>query len=303
MKTPRHLLVFFLTATVLAAAERDYVESFDSLYNNLTVERRGTVVELRARSRSTQALESAVDLSDPLKLVVNYTRTLYAALFFQPKPERVLMIGLGGAGFHRLFAAAYPQTLLQTVELDPTVLELCQTRLGFQPTKQTPVALLDGRMFVKRDTGKWDWRIIDAFRGGFVPPHLKTEEFYRECAARLSERGVFVSNLHAGNELYYSDLKTIRAVFPQVVLFATANSGNVIACAVNYREPVISDPANWPAVAQLQQPVMAGRLDLAAIRREQTDWPSEYVTRARLLTDDFAPVEFLNTVKANNTLK
>jgi len=92
-------------------------------------------------------------------------------------------------------------------------------------------------------------------------------------------------------------------VFPQVVLFATANSGNVIACAVNYREPVITDPANWPAVAQLQQPVMAGRLDLAAIRREQTDWPDAYVARARLLTDDFAPVEFLNTVKANNTLK
>jgi spermidine synthase len=303
MKTPRHLLVFFLTATVLAAAERDYVESFDSLYNNLTVEKRGTVVELRARSRSTQALESAVDLSDPLKLVVNYTRTLYAALFFQPKPERVLMIGLGGAGFHRLFAAAYPQTLLQTVELDPTVLELCQTRLGFQPTKQTPVALMDGRMFVKRDTGKWDWLILDAFRGGFVPPHLKTEEFYRECAARLSEHGVFVSNLHAGNELYYSDLKTIRAVFPQVVLFATVNSGNVIACAVNYREPIITDSASWPAVAQLQQPVMAGRLDLAAIRREQTDWPGEYVARARLLTDDFAPVEFLNAVRANNTSK
>jgi spermidine synthase len=71
MKIPSHLLVFFLTATVLAAAERNYVESFDSLYNNLTVERRGSVVELRARSRSTQALESAVDLSDPLKLVVN----------------------------------------------------------------------------------------------------------------------------------------------------------------------------------------------------------------------------------------
>ena len=303
MKIFHHLLVFFVTATVLAAAERDYVESFDSLYNNLTVERRGTVVELRARSRSTQALESAVDLSDPLKLVVNYTRTLYAALFFQPKPERVLMIGLGGAGFHRLFAAAYPQVLLQTVELDPTVLELCETRLGFQPTKQTPVALLDGRMFVKRDTGKWDWLILDAFRGGFVPPHLKTEEFYRECAARLSEHGVFVSNLHAGNELYYSDLKTIRAVFPQVVLFATANSGNVIACAVNYREPAITDPANWPAVAALQQPAMAGRLDLAAIRRELAEWPDAYVARARLLTDDFAPVEFLNTVKANNTLK
>jgi len=303
MKISRHLSVFLLAAATLAGAEQDYVESFDSLYNSLTVEKRGTVVELRARSRGRQALESAVDLGDPLKLVVNYTRTLYAALFFQPKPERVLMIGLGGAGFHRLFAAAYPQSLLQTVELDPQVLELCRTHLGFQPTAQTPVALMDGRMFVKRDTGKWDWLILDAFRGGFVPPHLKTEEFYRECAARLSERGVFVSNLHSGNELYFSDLKTICAVFPQVVLFATANSGNVIAFAVNYRKPVVTDPANWPPVAELQQSAMTGRLDLAAIRRERTDWPQAEIDRAQLLTDDFAPVEFLNTVKANNTVK
>ena len=66
MKIFYHLPVFLLAAAVLAGAERDYVENFDSLYNNLTVEKRGTVVELRARSRSTQALESAVDLSDPL---------------------------------------------------------------------------------------------------------------------------------------------------------------------------------------------------------------------------------------------
>ena len=159
--------VSLLLAVPLFAAEKsgDYVESFDTTYNSLTVERRGTVVELRARSRRGEYVESAVDLSDPLKQVVAYTRTLYAGLFFQPKPERVLMIGLGGAGFHRLFTSAYPQTLLQTVELDPKVLELTQSRLGFQPTDKTPVAVLDGRLYVKRSQQKWDWLILDAFRG------------------------------------------------------------------------------------------------------------------------------------------
>jgi spermidine synthase len=303
MKTLRHLFCLLSGVVTLAAAEGDYVRSYDSLYNSLTVEKRGNIVELRARSRGREALESAVDLSDPQKLVVAYTRTLYAGLFFQPKPQRVLMIGLGGAGFHRLFAVCYPQTLLQTVELDPKVFELCQSQLGFQPTAQTPVALQDGRLFVKRNREQWDWIILDAFRGGFVPPHLKTEEFYRECAARLSDRGVFISNLHSGTALYYADLKTIQAVFPQVVLFATADSGNVIACAVNYRTPSILDAAQWPAVADLVQPPMQGRLDLAAVRAERTPLPLEELKEAKLLTDDFAPVEFLNTVKANNTVK
>lgn len=288
-------------AAQAAAPAGDYVENFDTIYNSLTVEKRGSIVELRARSRGIEALESAVDLKDPLQLVVAYTRTLYAALFFQPQPQRVMMIGLGGAGFHRLFAAAYPDTLLQTVELDPKVLELTKSRLAFEPTAKTPVALMDGRMFVKRDRQTWDWIILDAFRGGFVPPHLKTEEFYRECAARLGDSGVFVSNLHATTELYYSDVKTIQAVFPQVVLFQTEGRGNVIACAVKYRQPVITDPSKWPSIEALNRPVFAGRLNLDTIRRERAPLPANQVRAARVLTDDFAPVEFLDAIKNNNT--
>lgn len=292
----------FLTVAAAAPAPAgDYSEHFDTIYNSLTVEKNGSVVELRARSRRGEALESAVDLSDPLKLVVPYTRTLYGALFFQPEPKRVLMIGLGGAGFHRLFAAAYPESLLHTVELDPKVVELCETRMAFKPTGRTPVTTMDGRMFVKRNRESWDWIILDAFRGGFVPPHLKTEEFYRECAARLSDRGVFVSNLHATSELYHSDIKTIQAVFPQVVLLATDRRGNVIAFGVKYREPVITDPAKWPATKELLRAPFEGRLDLDAIRAEHVPIPTRSLRSAKVLSDDFAPVEFLDALKRGNT--
>lgn len=290
-----------LSLLLAGAGVQGAIEHYDTMYNSLTVEQNGTVVELRARSRRGESLESAVDLSDPLKLVVPYTRTLYSALFFQPHPRRVLMIGLGGAGFHRLFTAAYPDALLQSVELDPKVLELCESRLGFHPTDHTPVALTDGRMFIKRDRQTWDWIVLDAFRGGYVPPHLKTEEFYRECANRLADDGVFVTNLHSNTELYYADLRTLQAVFPQVVLFGTKGRGNVIACAVKYRKPAVTDPATWPAIRTLERPPFAGRLDLAAIRAEHIPLPTREIEAARVLTDDFAPVEFLDTVQTNDT--
>lgn len=297
-----HLYVFIASlVAVVPAAEGDFVENFDTIYNSLTVEKRGNIVEMRARARGSEALESAVDLSDPLQLVVHYTRSLYGALYIHPKPQRVLMIGLGGAGFHRLFSAAFPDSLLHTVELDPKVFELCQTRMQFKPTANTPVTIMDGRMFVKRDKQQWDWLVLDAFRGGFVPPHLKTEEFYRECAARLTDRGVFVSNLHATSQLYYSDLKTIQKVFPQVVLFETLGRGNVIACGVKYKTPIITDPARWPTAAAVSAPAFAGRLDMADVRREHTLFPVNRMMIAKVLSDDFAPVEFLDTLKANNS--
>ena len=301
MKIHRLLFLPLLLLPALAAEKTgDYVESFDTTYNSLTVERRGSVVELRARSRRGEYIESAVDLNDPLKQVVGYTRTLYSGLFFQAKPARVLMIGLGGAAFHRLFTAAYPSVLLQTVELDPKVLELTQSRLGFKPTAQTPVALMDGRLYVKRSTQKWDWIILDAFRGGYVPPHLKTQEFYRECSDRLADTGVFITNLHATTELYYADLKTLKSVFPQVVLFNTNGRGNVIACAVKYKTPVVTEPSAWPDPATLNPPLQ-DRVDLRLVRSELIPWPIAEVARAQLLTDDFAPVEFLDVMKTNNT--
>lgn len=317
MKTTIRVFLAMLTMAGLAACSRgeeksaaagrrdhgrDYVERFDTIYNSLTVEKRGSIVELRARSRRGEALESAVDLDDPLRLVVAYTRSLYAGLFFEPEPRRVLMIGLGGAGFHRLFSEAFPESVLHTAELDPKVFELARERMRFEPTPNTPVTIMDGRMFVKRNRETWDWIILDAFRGGYVPPHLKTEEFYRECAARLSDRGVFMSNLHATSELYYSDVKTIQKVFPQVVLFETAGRGNVIACAVKYRAPDVTNPAAWPAVESLMRPEFAGRLDLDAIRREHAPLPRAAAMRnAKVMTDDFAPVEFLDAMKTGNT--
>lgn len=303
------LLAFLLCGPALSPAAEtalppaavpagDSLETYDTLYNHLTVERHGSLVELRARSRRGVFLESAVNLADPLNLQVAYTRTLFAAAYFQPKPARVLMLGLGGAGFHRLFAASYPAAVLQTAELDPKVFELCQTALGFKPTARTPVTLSDGRLFVKRDTAQYDWIILDAFRGGYVPPHLKTEEFYRECAAHLTDQGVFVSNLDDETELYFSDVRTIRAVFAQIVLFYP-EKGNVIAFAVKYTAPVITDPAKWPADASLN-PRFAGKLDLAEVRRQRIPVPEAQVRAAAVLTDDFAPVEFLNVIKANN---
>ncbi len=289
------------TPALKPAPQGDYTETFDTLYNTLTVERRGTLVELRARSRRGEFYESVVDVADPLKLQLQYSRTVYAAAFFQPEPKRALIIGLGGAGVHRLFAHAYPDAVLQTVELDPKIYELCQTHLDFKPTAKTPVALMDGRMFVKRDKEKYDWILLDAFRGGYVPAHLKTEEFLRECAARLTEKGVFINNLHEGTELFYADIKTMQAVFAQVVLLNPPESGNVMAFGVTYKTPVITDPSKWTDTAVVGKR-FEGRVDLAAIKGELKPIPKE-VAAAKVITDDFNPAELLNVIKTNDEAK
>jgi spermidine synthase len=275
--------------------------NFDSTHNDdLSVQRRGSVVELRSRSRRGEFVQSTVDLARPLDLAIGYTRTLFGALFLQPQPRRVLMIGLGGAGFHRLFAEAFPEALLHTVELDPKVVEIAGEHFGFRPGGKAPVTIMDGRLFVRHDRGPWDWIVLDAFRGGYVPAHLETAEFFRECAARLDPRGVFACNLHGTTPRHFSVLRTLQTVFPQVVIFRSVDRCNVVACAVGYEAPRVSDRSSWPGAAALSRR-FRGHLDMEAIRREHAPLPNAEIARAEILVDAFAPEGMAAAVQANNT--
>jgi spermidine synthase len=259
-------------------------------YNQLAVWKRGgdrgNVSELHGWTKdgAAEGLLSAVDLDDPLRLVLGYTRTLYAALFFCPEPSRALMVGLGAAGFHRMFAAAFPKATLQTVEIDPEVVKIAAEKFGFVAGERTPVAVGDGRAWIQADWGGWDWLILDAFHGVFVPPHLKTVEFYRHCAARVAGGGVFVTNLHPLSGGYFSDLLTLREVFPQIVLFHTGGWANVIACCVKYEDPDMTDPEQWPKTSEIWRTPFHGRLNLDEIRVERIRWP-EIPAHAQILRD------------------
>ena len=63
----------------------------------------------------------------------------------------------------------------------------------------------------------------------------------------------------------------------------------------------MTQPQNWAAVEKAVAHVFEGRLDLTALKAERMAIPKKQVERARLLTDDFSPVEFLDAMKTNNT--
>ena len=81
------------------------------------------------------------------------------------------MIGLRGAGFHAVCRPSYSRALLQRSNSTRSLLAAPENCSAFKPTVRTPVTIMDGRLFVKRNKEEWDWIILDAFRGGYAPPH------------------------------------------------------------------------------------------------------------------------------------
>jgi spermidine synthase len=281
-------------------ARKDGIQTFESAYNSILIQKKDSVVEMRFRRRGAEYLESAIDLRRPLDLIVPYTRTFFVGVFFQPHPNRVLLIGLGGGGFNRLFNAAFPSAVLDSVELDPKIVELAKSEMDFHETPSNRVTVSDGRIFLKRNSATYDWIILDAFRGGYVPSHLKTQEFYTLVRTHMTENGILLANLHGGTALFPSDVVTLRTAFSKVSFFCTKPSGNVIAVATQSATLDLESRVR-EFEPRLANAVLREHLDLEELKRQACLIAPE--TGAQVLTDDFSPAEYLDAISRENRPK
>ncbi len=259
-------------------------------------------MEMRSFWRSKLYRESAVDLTDPARLIVPYTASIAASAIFHPHPKSVLMIGLGGGGFNQFFEKAFPGAALETAELDPKVFALAQKYLSFKPSEHDQVAVLDGRMFLRHSKVIYDWIILDAFRGGFVPPHLKTVEFYKLVKSHLTPDGLFVANVQTDSSLFASDVRTMRTVFPQLGMFDVPQTDNAVLVAANFMSPSFESMLKG-AVHLFFNDAFRRSVDPGAASKSFRLTLPEPDKNAPVLTDDFAPTEFLDVMKTNRSAR
>ncbi|HML07322.1 MAG TPA: fused MFS/spermidine synthase [Xanthobacteraceae bacterium] len=266
----------------------------ESIYNYLIISRSGSVVRLRRLENG--ATVSAIDLAEPRRQMIPYTATMFGAAMIEPNPSEVFNIGLGAGALNRLIEPSFPAASLTTVEVDPMMVEVARTYTGFQPDDRDKIVIEDGRRHLLKVGGKWDWIMLDAYvRRSQVPPQFTTVEFYKLVASRLSPNGVFVDNLHFGTELFQSNVKTLLASFPQVAFLTVPNSGNIIALAVTYKTPSLVQQIREADIGRLPR-LDAWNVDLASIKDNLVAPDRFPVPRGtKILTDDFAPAEILDT--------
>ena len=156
-------------------------------------------------------IQSAMDVRDPDILVLDYTRLMMAFLLFQPRPQRMLMIGLGGGSLPK-FCHRFDIPVDQP---------------GFQ------VIQADGTAFVAEAGDRaYDVILVDGFEASQMPAGLGTLDFYLQCARLLQPSGVMVCNLHLLDIFYSAYLDRIDTVFDRNTLLATTRDhGNAVVFA------------------------------------------------------------------------
>lgn len=244
--------------------------------------------------------QSHVDLEDPTYLGARYAEVLAAVVDAAGPPGApIAALHVGGGGFTmpRYVGATRPGSRSVVLELDPNVVRLARERLGLVTGPGLRVVTGDARVSIRaEDTRSFDLVIGDAFGGLTVPWHLTTREFLAEVRRRLRPGGIYALNVIDLPPLGFAraEAATLLASFRHVALLAPREhlagrtGGNFIFVASDRPLP----EAAWRGrLARPQASTEDGEPTLVASGRSVVD----FARGARVLSDDFAPVDQLLT--------
>ncbi|CAM4134595.1 spermidine synthase [Bordetella tumulicola] len=184
--------------------------------------------------------QTCMDIRHPDALVFSYTRMMISALFVHPRPQHILIVGLGGASLQKTLAKLLPEATIDTAEIDPGVARVAKEYFDYRPGPKQRLFLEDGRLFIEnahRTGQQYDMVLLDAFDVDYVPRHLMTVEFLEHVKAILKIDGVVVANTFTNSDLYEQESATYAHVFGP---FFNLRQGNRVIVATREALP---DPA------------------------------------------------------------
>jgi spermidine synthase len=202
-----------------------------------------------------------------------------------------LHIGGGGFTMPRYVEAVRPGSRSLVLELDPTLVRIAEEELGLQRSQRLRVRVGDARVALREQPpATYDLVIGDAFGGLAVPWHLTTREVVTQIKATMRPGATYAVNLIDYPPLGFAraETKTLQSVFANVAVIAPSERIDRTA------------GGNFVLIAS-DAPIDVDGIAAANTERGDTDEIAtgerleRFVGAAKVLTDDYAPVDQLLT--------
>ena len=263
----------------------------ETAYNDVFITKRQHQLVMSFQLKGWDYTESVSNLLDPDDLPLRYAQVMTIAAIYPETARKILMLGLGGGSISTYLGRFMPEAAITTVEIDPGVITAAKTYFGLRETERMRYHAGDGRVFLSCNDELYDLILLDAYRGGYVPFHLLTREFYTLVKQRLTPGGAAAFNVHDGSKLYASTVKTLGEVFAALDLYPSG-VGEVIAVAS--ASPL--DSRTLERRAATLQERHGFRFPLPQILRRRLEQPRLQAANGDVITDDFAPADVYDVI-------
>jgi predicted membrane-bound spermidine synthase len=262
----------------------------ESAYNYIQVVQWGDEVWLKLNEG-----EGVHSIYDPNSVLVGgiWDYFLIAPYFNNPpftadQVGSLALVGSAAGTVPKQYTHVYGPIPIDGAEIDPEIIRVGREYFDMNEPNFNAVAQ-DGRYFLANSPAKYDVIAIDAYRPPYIPFHLTSREFFRQCYDHLTENGVVAINV-GRTQTDWSLVEvlagTLKAEFPNVYTVDLSQHGfdliNVLVVATKQPTRLENLEAN---AALMTHPI------LQEVASDSLPRAAEFTETGHVFTDDKAPVE------------
>lgn len=233
-----------------------------------------------------KGFESGMFIDAPYELAFEYTKYYDLMNYFKNDINMTLLIGGAAYSYPKYYLNNYPQRSMDVIEIDKMVTKIAKEYFYLEESDRLNIFHEDGRIYLNKNTKKYDIILNDAFNGETPPFHLATKEAIEKIYESLNENGVYLTNIISSLEgqkarLLKEEVNTLKTIFPNVYVFACGNKDyeetrqNIMVVASkekNKREIKLTEDSN--------------------INKMLLNYCEIDFEKAVVLTDEYAPIDY-----------
>ncbi len=233
--------------------------------------------------------QSVVKPGDPDHIELPYARAMVVGLAVVERPERILIVGLGGGTIPSFLHKHYPKATIDVVDIDPDVVKVAKKYFGFREDAKMHAHVADGRKFIEQCKKPYDLIFLDAYGYDNIPYTLATREFLQAVRRATKPGGVVLGNVWSSsiNELHDSMVRTYQDTFDELYIIDVRGAGNEIFLAMPRKGKIEEEDLARRAAAVSKQRRFP--FDLGQIVTYGYEYIDEENTDGRVLLDKDKP--------------
>ncbi len=291
------LALFIVLSSKSGYFKLNVLADVDSVYNRIIVEK-GFIGskdrEIVAIRTDNSGWQSAIYADNEEDLIFNYNKACDLFSVFKQDVKSSLMIGGAGFTYPRHFLRSNQDAKMDVVEIDPEMKKISQKFFHLKDDPRMSIYEEDARTFVARKSSKYDVVFVDAFNSMTPPYHLTTKEFFADISELMPDDGLVMINLISAvsgpnSKFFAAEYNTLKEIFPSVDTYLISVSS-------------LSEVQNVLIVAHKNasdKPVDFKSEGLKEYYLTKLPIDDDKLGRGLVLTDDYAPVEYLTKSFAN----
>jgi spermidine synthase len=265
-----------------------FIKEIDTAYSRVIVrdiDIRGN--DVRVLQTDSIGLQSGIKIKNSDELAFEYTKALANAVAIKPHAKNHLIIGGGAYTLPEYLATTYPESRIDTVEIDGGLASISRSYFDFDQPKNLNIIQADGRQFLNSTDKSYDIIVLDAFNSIVPPFQLLTRQAVQKTKQSLAVNGIVTANIISAIDGSKSQLlkavnSTYKKEFSFVGLYQVSTKS-----PRDLQQNLLLIASNDKQIKHKIKKLSDSSLQFSELYKARID----NISDTKILTDDYAPIE------------